>query len=136
MLGSRRHRNKDCGSWYKDRLTSQILVLLTSSNIQESTDYIVMTASSRSAPSAGHRPILTEVPPISPTYVIDFFEARRWLLTESQRTAENSGMNREVPEPASGRKRSLNLAEAFEEGSYWLIWAAVLTALALGMFGL
>jgi hypothetical protein len=49
-------------------------------------------------------------------------------------TAENSGMDREVQEAASHRKRSLNLAEAFEQGGYWLIWAAVLTALALGMF--
>jgi hypothetical protein len=32
---SRRHRNKDYGSWYKDRLTSLILVLLKSSNIQK-----------------------------------------------------------------------------------------------------
>jgi hypothetical protein len=60
------------------------------------------------------------------------FEARRRLLTESQRTAENSGMDREVQEAASHRKRLLNLAEAFEKGGYWLIWAAVLTALALG----
>jgi hypothetical protein len=62
------------------------------------------------------------------------FEARRRLLTESQRTAENTGMDREVQEVASRRKRSLNLAEAFDQGGYWLIWAAVLTALALGMF--
>jgi hypothetical protein len=32
---SRRQRNKDYGSWYKDRLTSLILVLLKSSNIQK-----------------------------------------------------------------------------------------------------
>jgi len=95
-------------------------VLLTSSNMQEPTDYIVMTDSYRSAPSAGDRSI-REVPPISPTYVIDFFEARRRLLTESQRTADNSGMDREVQEAASHRKRSLNLAEAFKKGGYWLI---------------
>jgi hypothetical protein len=103
--------------------------------MQEPTDYIVMTDSYRSAPSAGDRSI-REVPPISPTYVIDFFEARRRLLTESQRTAENNGMDREIPEPASRRKPSLDLAQAFEEGSYWLIWAAVLTALVLGMSSL
>ena len=93
-----------------------------------------MSDSSRGAPSAGDRPTI-EVP-ISPTYVIDFFEARRRLLIESQRTAENSGMDREIQEPASRRKSSLDLAAIFEEGSYWLIWAAVLTALALGMFDL
>jgi hypothetical protein len=103
-----------------------------------------MTASSRSTSSVGDRPILTvppisltAVPPISPTCVIDFFEARRRALTESQRTAENGGIDREVQEPAtSRRKRSLNLAETLQQESYWLIWAAVLTALALGMFGL
>ena len=94
-----------------------------------------MSDSSRSAPSAGGRPII-EVPPISPTYVIDFFEARRRLLTEPQRTAENSGMDREIHEPASRRKVSLDLAAIFEEASYWLIWAAVLTVLALGMVDL
>jgi hypothetical protein len=94
-----------------------------------------MSDSSRSAPSAGDRPII-EAPPISPTYVIDFFEARRRLLTESQRTAKNSGTDQEIQEPACRRKRSVDLAEIFEEGSYWLIWAAVLTALALGMFDL
>jgi hypothetical protein len=60
------------------------------------------------------------------------FEARRQLLTESQRTAENNVTDREVKEAAGHRKRSLNLAEAFEQGGYWLIWAAVLTALTLG----
>jgi hypothetical protein len=100
--------------------------------MQESTDYNVMNDSSRSTPSAGDRPII-EVPPISPTYVIDFFEGRLRLLTESQRTAENSGTDQEIQEQACRRKRSLDLAQIFEEGSYWLIWAAVLTALALGM---
>jgi hypothetical protein len=100
--------------------------------MQESTDYIVMTDTFRSAPYAGDRRIIA-VPPICPTYVIDFFEARRRLLTGSQRTAENSGTDREIQKPASRRKSSLDLAEVFEEGSYWLIWLAVLLALALGM---
>ena len=100
--------------------------------MQESTDFNVMSDSSRSSPSAGDRPTI-EVRPISPTYVIDFFGARRRLLTDSQRTAENSGADPEIPEPACRRKRSLDLAQIFEEGSYWLIWAAVLTAMALGM---
>jgi hypothetical protein len=45
-------------------------------------------------------------------------------------------MDREIQEPASRRKSSLDLAAIFEEGSYWLIWAAVLMALALGMVDL
>ena len=100
--------------------------------MQASTDYIVMTDNFRSSPCADDRPII-EVPPISPTYVIDFFEARRRLLTGAQRTAGNNGMDGGIQKPASRRKGSLNLAEVFEEGSYWLIWLAVLMALALGM---
>lgn len=95
-----------------------------------------MTTTSRPIPPVGHRPILTEVPPSSPAHVIDFFEARRQLLTESDRTAQNSGMDRRVQEPLGRRKRSLDLAEAFELGCHWLIWTAVLTGLALGMVGL
>jgi hypothetical protein len=110
-------------------------VLRTSSNMQESNDYIVMTDSSAFASSGGDRPIM-EIAPISPAYVIDFFEARRRLLRESRRTVENNGMDREILKPASCRKRSLDLVEVFEEGGYWLIWVAVLMALALGMFQL
>jgi hypothetical protein len=39
LLPAVRHRNKDCGSWFKDGLASQVLVLFMSANIQESTDY-------------------------------------------------------------------------------------------------
>ena len=92
-----------------------------------------MTASSRPTPSVGHRRILIEVPANSPAHVIDLFEARRQLLTESERAAQNSGADRQVREPSRGRERSFDLAEAFEPGCYWLIWAAVLTA--LGIFG-
>ena len=102
----------------------------------KSTDYIFIAESSGFAPSPGDRPIITEVPPISPTYVINFFEARRRLLTESERSAQNRGMDLRVQEPVSRRERFLGLAEAFEQGGYWLIWVAVLTGLAFGMFGL
>ena len=95
-----------------------------------------MTTTSRPIPPVGHRPILTEVPPVSPAYLIDFFEARRKLLTESERTAQKSGMDRQVKEPVRRREWSLHLAEAFELGCYWLIGAAMLTGLALEMFGL
>ena len=95
-----------------------------------------MTTTSRPILPLGHRPILTEVPPVSPAYVIDFFEARRNLLTESERTAQKSEMDRQVQEPVKRREWSLHLAEAFELGCYWLIWAAVLTGLVLGVFGL
>ena len=95
-----------------------------------------MIASSRPIPLVGHRPISIEVRPNSPAYVIDFFEARRRLLTESERSAQNRGMDLRVQEPVSRRERFLGLAEAFEQGGYWLIWVAVLTGLAFGMFGL
>ena len=35
---ARSDRNNDCGSWYKEGLISHILVLLTSSNIRESSN--------------------------------------------------------------------------------------------------
>jgi hypothetical protein len=95
-----------------------------------------MTSSSRPLPSVHHRSSLIEVPPTSPGYVIDFFEAPHRLLTESERTTQKSGMDRQIQEPASRRERFLDLAYAFEQGCYWLIWAAVLLGLALGMFGL
>ena len=95
-----------------------------------------MIATSRPIPLVGHRPISIEVRPNSPAYVIDSFEARRRLLTESERPAQNRGMDLPVQEPVSRRERLLGLAEAFEQGCYWLIWVAVLTGLAFGMFGL
>jgi hypothetical protein len=95
-----------------------------------------MTASSNPTPSVGHQSNLTEVPCTSPVRVIDFFEARHRLLTDSERIAQKSGMHEQIKEPAIRRKRAEELADAFEQGGYWLLWAVVLVGLALGIFGL
>ena len=95
-----------------------------------------MTTSSSPRPSAGHQSNSTEVPPTSPARVIDYFEARHRLLTDSERIAQRSGMDRQIKEPAIRRKRAEELADAFEQGCYWLLWAVVRVGLALGIFGL
>jgi hypothetical protein len=45
-------------------------------------------------------------------------------------------MDRQIKEPAIRRARSEDLADAFEQGGYWLMWAVVLAGLAFGIFGL
>ena len=91
-----------------------------------------MTTSSSPRPSAGHQSNSTEVPPTSPARVIDFFEARHRLLTDRPKQR----MDRQIKEPAIRRKRAEELADAFEQGCYWLLWAVVRVGVALGIFGL
>jgi hypothetical protein len=55
-----------------------------------------MTASSNAVRSVEHQPNLNEVPPNSAAYVIDFFEARHRLLTESERIAQESEIDRQI----------------------------------------
>jgi hypothetical protein len=83
-----------------------------------------MTASSNAVRSVEHQPNLNEVPPNSAAYVIDFFEARHRLLTESERIAQESEIDRQIQEPAVRRERSVGLVDALEEAFYWLILAA------------
>ena len=106
------------------RPASQILVFVTSStHTNHSTGY-VMAASSNAVRSVEHQPNLNEVPPTSAAYVIDFFEARHRLLTESERIAQESAIDRQIQEPAIRRERSVGLVDALEEAFYWLILAA------------
>jgi hypothetical protein len=65
-----------------------------------------MTASSNAVRSVEHQPNLNEAPPNSAAYVIDFFEARHRLLTESERIAQESEIDRQILEPAIRRERS------------------------------
>ena len=96
----------------------------------------VMTARSSPMPSTDHQSNLTEVPPASRARVIDFFEVRHRLRADSERIAQKSGMNRQIKEPAMRREPAKELAGAFQETCYWLIWAVALASLALGIFGL
>lgn len=95
-----------------------------------------MNSSSRPTTVAGRRSSLSEVPPISPAHLIDFFDVRDRLLAESERTAQNSGVDKGIQQPAIRPEHSLALAAVFEQVCYWLIWVVVLTALAFGIFGL
>jgi hypothetical protein len=95
-----------------------------------------MTARSNVAGSVDHQPNLDEVPPNAAAYVIDFFEARHRLLPESERIAHEREMDRQIQESAIRRKCSVSLVDTLEEGFHWLISAAALVYLALGIFGL
>ena len=130
-----RHRNNDCGSWNKVRPIGQILVLVTALNKIESLNRYVMTASSTATPSAGHQATSNHVLPASPVYAIDFFEARR-VLTETERTVQQSEIERQIKRPAILRDRFAGVAGVLEHSFYWLIWAGVLACLAFGIFGL
>ncbi len=81
-----------------------------------------MTASSNAVRSVEHQPNLNEVPPNSAAYVIDFFEARHRLLTESERIAQESAIDRQIQKPAIRRERSVGLVDALEEAFYWRSW--------------
>jgi hypothetical protein len=104
-------------------------------NTNHSTGY-AMTASSNAVGPIDHQPNLNERPPASPACVIDFFEARHRLLAESEGIAQEFEIKQEVPETAVRRERSAGLFDALEQAFYWLISAAVLACLALGILGL
>jgi hypothetical protein len=93
-----------------------------------------MTASSCGIRSVGPHSNFNEAPLASSPSIIDFFEARHRLLTESESIAQKSEMDRQISPPAVRRERSVDRVDAFEQGYYWLIWAAVLAGLVLGIF--
>ena len=95
-----------------------------------------MTASSNSVRSINHQPNLNELSPAPPACVIEFFEARQRLLTDSKRIAQETEIDRLLYESAIRRGRYAGVADTVEEGLYWLISAAVFGSLALGIFGL
>jgi hypothetical protein len=114
--------------------TSQILVLISSLNIKEFLSRIFMNDISSPRPSVGHESKLREVPPDFPRSVMDFFESRQRLLRKSQGIAQESGIDRPGRGPVIRQELSDGLVDALEGASYWLIWAAVLAGLALGIF--
>jgi hypothetical protein len=95
-----------------------------------------MTASSNSVRSINHQPNLNELSPTSPACVIEFFEARQRLLTDSKRIAQETEVDRPVHESAIRRGRYVGVPDTVEEALYWLLLAAVFASLALGIFGL
>jgi hypothetical protein len=105
-------------------------------NTHESFTVYVMTTSSNAVRSVEHQPHVNEVPRNSAAYAIDFFEARHRLLTESERIAQESEVDREIRKPAIRRERFVSLVNALQEAFCWLILAAPLAYLAPGNFGL
>jgi hypothetical protein len=95
-----------------------------------------MTASPDVVRPINHQPNLNALSPTSPACVIEFFEARLRLLTDSERIAQESQINQLVREPAIRRERFVGVPDALEDGCYWLISAAVFASLAVGIFGL
>ena len=90
-----------------------------------------MTTNSSPTPAVGHQPNLNEV---APACVIEVFEIQR-SSTEFERIAQKSQTDRQSLEPAIRRESSEQLADAGQQGLYWLIWAVVLAGLALRIFG-
>ena len=95
-----------------------------------------MTAGANALQSGGRQLNFNEVPPNSAAYVIDFFEARHGLLSESERIAQEKETHRQIQESAIRRERAFGLIDALEEGFYWLIAAAAVVYLSVGIFGL
>jgi hypothetical protein len=95
-----------------------------------------MTFSPNAVRPINHQPNLNELSLTSSTCVIEFFEARERLLTDSERIAQECKMDQPVQQPAIRRGRSVGVPDALEDGCYWLIAAAVCAFLALGILGL
>jgi hypothetical protein len=93
-----------------------------------------MTTNSRPIPAVDHQSNLTELAPLSPAGGIDVFETRR-LPKQCERIAKKTKIDRPRQEAAVLRERSLDLADNCDHGLYWLIWAVLLAALVLGIFG-
>src|SRR5260221_11017553 len=83
-----------------------------------------MTASPNAVRPTDNQPNLNELSPTSPACVIEFFEARHRLLTDSERIAEESQINQLVQEAAIRRERSVGVADGLVQGCKWLFSAA------------
>ena len=94
-----------------------------------------MTASSSVPLSIGHQGNLHQVPANSPVCIIDLFDARHRLLTESERIVQQSEIERQIKRPIILPDRFDDLAGIIEQILYWLIWLGVILCLALGIFG-
>jgi hypothetical protein len=70
-----------------------------------------MTASSNSVRSIKHQPNLNELSPNFPACVIEFFEARQRLLTDSKRIAHETEIDRLVHESAIRRGRYVGVPD-------------------------
>jgi hypothetical protein len=95
-----------------------------------------MTASPKVVRPIDDQSSLNESSPTSPGDVIDFFEARHRLLTDSERIAQEREIDLQIEEFVTCRERYVGVPDALEDECYWLTSAAVYTFLALGILGL
>lgn len=114
---------------------SEILVFVPSCTRTSPLTRYAMTANSNAVRWVGLQPNLKDVPPGSSASVIDFFEARHRLQTESEGIAKEFEIKPELYERVLRRDRSVGLFDALEAAFYWLISATVLAYLTLGIFG-
>jgi hypothetical protein len=93
-------------------------------------------ASPNSVRSINHQAKLNELAPAAPPCVIEFFEARQRLLKDPKEIVQATERDWLVHQSAIRRGLYTGVADTVEDGLYWLISAAVLAALAVGVFGL
>jgi hypothetical protein len=74
---------------------------------------------------------LEEPLPVSSAPVIDFIQAHKRLIAQSERSSEESVIEQEVRKAAIQRRQLLASGFLFEDAAYWLISAAVLAYLAI-----
>jgi hypothetical protein len=97
---------------------------------------VTMTVTSRPAQSTNHRGELNEPPAASSLCVIDFAAARDRLLPETDESIIQFEIKQELRRVAAQRKSSAELFDPVEDCLYWLISAAALVSLLLGILGL
>jgi hypothetical protein len=95
-----------------------------------------MSVSGNSVRPIGHKLNSNELSPSSPADEVEFFAARHPLVTDSERVVLECETDCAVPEWALRRVSSVGLSDSFEEGYCWLISAATLAFLALGILAL
>ena len=92
------------------------------------------------APAASSEPPFDEADrpsiQVSARCVIDFFEARDRLSAQLERTAKESAFASTIRRTTIRRKRAADPGDTLEESLYWLISAATLAYLVLGILGL
>jgi hypothetical protein len=67
--------------------------------------------------------------------VIDFFEARDQLTTGLEKSSQPLAINRKAGKVSIHRLPSIERADRFEESVYWVLSAAMLVYLLLGVVG-
>jgi hypothetical protein len=95
-----------------------------------------MTAIPNLIQSGDDQSNLSDVRPTVPPGSAHLLEARQSLLKKSERIDQQIALARERRERAFGEKVSWHFCDGLEQGFYWLMLAAALACLLLGMLGI